>query len=539
MSYMKRNYLLFVLSLLSVSSFAQLTVQSGATLFIQSGATVTVQGDVTSNADIQGTGLLLLKGSAAQNVNMNGFTINPNIEIDNTNNIVLSGAARENGLITFTNGKLVLGNFNFTLTSAGSFAGAATGKFAETNGSGIFKKEVAANGTVVLPVGIGTSYAPVQFQLSGTTLSSATVNAKVISGGHPNKHPRSTDFLKNYWTLSTNGVTGGTVTTTGTYTDPTDVTGTEADIRSMTWNGSAWSMTGGSQDNTVNTVTAPLAGTSGDLYAMNRFVLTSPKVYLQGAYAGAGIMTDVLRNSSGVYTTGILPASNLLPFTDPYRSAPYSTNFTHVNNSAVETVASSVLADQATSSQNIVDWVFLELRTVSSPTVAPVTQTRSALIRKDGVIVDVDGISPVYFKNVDAGSYVISVRHRNHLGISMDPTTTIALNLASTSYDFSTASDAAIFGTLGSAYTTSGGVNLMWAGNANHNTNVRYSGIGNDKDVILADFTISGTTANYYRSDLNMNRGIRYSGINNDKDYLLSSVLGASTATQRNQALPN
>lgn len=535
---MKRNYLLFVLSLLSVRSFAQLTVQSGATFFIQSGATVTVQGDVTSNADIQGTGLLLLKGSAAQNVNMNGFTINPNIEIDNVNNITLTGAARENGLITFTNGKLVLGNNNFILTSAGSFAGAATGKFAETNGTGLFKKEVAANGTVVLPVGIGTSYAPVQFQLTGTTLASATVNAKVISGGHPNKHPRSTDFLKNYWTLSTNGVTGGTVTTTGTYTDPTDVTGTEADIRSMTWNGSVWSMTGASQDNTGNTVTAPLAGTSGDLYAMNRFVLSSPKVFLQGAYAGAGVMTDLLRNS-GAYSPGTLPASNLLPLTDPYRSAPYSANFTHVNNTSVETIASSVLNDQVVSTQNIVDWVYLELRTVSSPTVAPVVQTRSALIRKDGVIVDVDGISPVYFKNVDAGSYVISVRHRNHLGISIDPTTPISLNLASSTYDFSTASDAALFGTLGAAFTSSGGVNLMWAGNANQNTNVRYSGIGNDKDVLLADFNLSGTTANYYRSDLNMNRGIRYSGIGNDKDYLLSTVLGSSTANQRTQALPN
>ena len=538
MSYMKRNYLLLLLSLLSVSSFAQLTVQSGATFFIQSGATVTVQGDVTSNADIQGTGLLLLKGTAAQNVNMNGFTINTNIEIDNTNNVLLTGAARENGLITFTNGKLVLGNFNFTLSSAGSFAGAATGKFAETNGTGQFRKEVAANGTVSLPVGIGTSYAPVQFQLTGSTLSSAFVTAKVISGGHPNKHPRSSDFLKNYWTVSTSGVTGGTIATTGTYTDPTDVTGTESDLRAMTWNGSAWSL-GTTQDNVANTVTAPLTTTTGDLYGMNRFVLASPKVFLQGAYAGGGIMTDLLRNSSGVYTTGILPASNLLPFTDPYRSAPYSTNFTHVNNTTAETIASTVLQDQATSTQNIVDWVFLELRTVSSPTVAPVTQTRSALIRKDGFIVDVDGVSPVYFKNVDAGSYVISVRHRNHLGISMDPTTTVSLNLASTTYDFSTASDASIFGTLGSAYTASSGINLMWAGNANHNTNVRYTGIGNDKDVILSDFTISGTVANYYRSDLNMNRGIRYSGINNDKDYLLSTVLGASTATQRSQALPN
>ncbi|MBK7678751.1 MAG: hypothetical protein IPJ29_04985 [Chitinophagaceae bacterium] len=63
---------------------SQLTINN-AVFFIQSGATVTVQGDVTSNVDIQGTGLLQLKGSTLQNVDMGGFTI-PNLEIDNPAN---------------------------------------------------------------------------------------------------------------------------------------------------------------------------------------------------------------------------------------------------------------------------------------------------------------------------------------------------------------------------------------------------------------------------------------------------------------------
>ena len=49
---------------------------------------VTVQGDVTSNVDIQGTGLLQLKGSVLQNVDMGGFTI-PNLELDNAANATL------------------------------------------------------------------------------------------------------------------------------------------------------------------------------------------------------------------------------------------------------------------------------------------------------------------------------------------------------------------------------------------------------------------------------------------------------------------
>jgi hypothetical protein len=50
------------------------------------------------------------------------------------------------------------------------------------------------------------------------TLQRLFVAGRTINGGHPNKHPRSTDFLNQYWSLSRSGITGGTVTTVGTYT---------------------------------------------------------------------------------------------------------------------------------------------------------------------------------------------------------------------------------------------------------------------------------------------------------------------------------
>jgi len=549
---MKRNFLLFSFALLSASGYAQLNIQSGATFFIQSGATVTVQGDVTSNADIQGTGLLLLKGSSAQNVNMNGFTVNANIEIDNANHVTLTGIARASGLLTFTNGKLILGNNNFILAATGNFAGAATGRFAETNGTGQFRKEITANGNYILPVGTGTRYTPVQFNISGAGFAGAYVAGRAVNGGHPGKHPRSTDFLNQYWSLATNGVTGGTVTTIGSYTDATDVTGVEADIRSMAWNGSAWSMSGASQDNAANTVTAPFAGASGDLYAMNRFVLSSPKVFLQGAYnSGTGLMNDLLRNS-GAYSPGVFPASNLLPTSDPYRIAPYNAAFTHVANSVTETIAPSVLNDQVVAAQNIVDWVFVELRTVSSPTVAPVAQTRSALLRRDGVIVDVDGISPVYFKNVDAASnYVISVRHRNHLGLSTDPSTPLSLGLSSTAFDYTTASDAQLFGT-SSAYRVVSGVNTLWAGNANVNTGVKYITPNSDNSTVLNQvLTFPGNAAQlynyasafgYFSGDVNLDRRVKYIAPSNDGAIILANILSVSALYNFAgllQALPN
>ena len=66
---MKRIFISLLLVTGAINSIAQLKIDN-AVFFIQPGATVTVQGDVTSNVDIQGTGLLQLKGSALQNVDM-------------------------------------------------------------------------------------------------------------------------------------------------------------------------------------------------------------------------------------------------------------------------------------------------------------------------------------------------------------------------------------------------------------------------------------------------------------------------------------
>lgn len=542
---MKKNYLLGLMLLFAVSSVAQLTIQSGAALIIQSGATVTVQGDVTSNADIQGTGLLQLKGTSTQSLNMNGFSINTALEIDNTNHITLGGIARLAGNLTFTNGKIVLGTNNFILSSASTYSGTGTSKFVETNSTGACRREVGANGTFILPIGIGTTFDPVQFQVaSASSFSSAFVSGRVLSGGHPNKHPRSTDFLTRYWSLTNSGITGGNITLTAQYNDPADITGTESNLRAMLWDGSNWSITGASQNNASNIISAPMPDAADELYAMNRFVLTTPKIFLQGPYnTSSHLMNDLLRNS-GAYNPGTLPASNLIPLTDPYRSAPYNATFTHVNNTSPETIAGSVLNDQTTASNNIVDWVFVELRNTASPG-NTVLQTRSALLRRDGTIVDVDGVSPLYFKNVDPATYVLAVRHRNHLGIGTSPATPlpIDLDLTNTPFDFATAATTALSGTIGSAYTNIDGNNMMWAGNANFNTNTRYTGPSNDRDYILGTILASNQStilSNVYsEGDVNMNRTVRYTGPSNDRDFILASILGSNQSTIRNQTLPN
>lgn len=501
-----------------------------ATLFIQTGATVTVQGDVTSNVDIQGPGKILLKGSSNQNVNMNGFTI-PNLEMDNTANATLTGNARIGSSMLFTNGKIVMGNFNMRLSDLATTSGGGAGKFFEATGTGQLLKEVSSNLTnYVLPLGVGANYYPASISTTGT-YASATVGVQAKNGPDPNKHPRSTDYLNLYWPVTRTGITG-TVNATGNYN--ANFTGSETELRGIFWNGTNWVLAGGAINTATDDASAPITG-NGNLYAMNRFLLSRLKVFLQGAFNGTD-MNDNLR-----------AGTNLIPLSDPYRSAPYSASFTHVNNPVVETANATVFNNAALTGDNIVDWVYLELRDNSGVNPgATIIQTRAALVQRDGDVVDIDGVSPVYFKNLDAGAtYTVAVRHRNHLGIATDP----VANLQSLSEanpgaitDFTTMSDAQIFGT-SAAYTTSAGRILMWGGNANFNGNARFNGLNNDKDYLLTT-VLSGNgaaviTNTYSAGDLNMNRNARFNGLNNDKDFLLTTVLGGAGATVRTQALPN
>ena len=512
---------------------AQLFIDN-AQFFIQPGATVTVQGDVTSNTDILGTGKLIMKGSTNQNINMGGFAI-PNLEMDNTANATLTGNLKIGSSLLFTNGKIILGSNNLTLADVATVSGQGTGKFAETNGTGQLIKLLTANVTgLELPVGAGIDYRPAFVTSTGTYLN-ANVGVKVLAVTDPNKPPMISDYVLPHWPVTKTGITG-TVSIAGQYI-ATDVTGTETNLRGYFFNGTNWSSTGEAHDAALNRITAPVTSAAGDIYAMDKFVLAKAKVFLQGAYNSAtGVMSDALRTPT-----------NLIPLTDPYRSAPY--NFTQVNNATAETAAASVFADQTlitSPNDNIVDWVFVELR---NSTVSPgntVLQTRSALIKRDGSIVDVDGTSPVTFNNTVNGNYTIAVRHRNHLGISADPATNL-LALAeqkttATLLDFTTATDAQIYGT-SVAYTIVSTKNVMWAGNANFNANVRYSGLANDKDYLFVT-TLSNNAAAvlsnvYNAADMNLNRIVRYTGLSNDKDVLLVNVLSNNAATVRTQSLPN
>lgn len=539
---------------LAITAIAQLKIDN-AIFFIQPGATVTVQGDVTSNVDIQGTGLLLLKGSALQNVDMGGNTIS-NLELDNTAHAtLLNSNIRIGNSFVFTNGKFQTGNLNITLSPTANVTGANTAKFFWTNGTGQLRKELTGDiAAFELPVGENTNYRPAYLTTAGNAYASANFGVRVLGSADPGKPPMSASFLNTSWPNTKTGITGGTVTLEGQYIDPTDIAGTEANLFGYYFNGTDWSSVGETHNTATNRVSAPVTSIAGSLSGINKFLTVGSRAFLQGAYdytvANSGLMFDNLRT----LPFGSSASTANFPSTDPYRVAPYNTAFTHVNNAALETIPNSgVIGTVPIAADRIVDWVFLELRNLDASPGNDILQTRSALIQRDGDIVDIDGVSPVTFNNLANGNYILSIRHRNHLGLSIDQTSPRAINeTGSTAFttnviDLRTATDAQLFGTAAAFSTvvhpTLGTVNLLWGGNANFNNQTRFTSVNNDRDYLLVNSLgniPSAFISNVYHSaDVNMNKTVRFSSVNNDRDFILITVLGNVPSTFRTQALPN
>jgi hypothetical protein len=115
------------------------------------------------------------------------------------------------------------------------------------------------------------------------------------------------------------------------------------------------------------------------------------------------------------------------------------------------------------------------------------------------------------------------------------------MKMPSSITDFTTFTDAQLFGKADSNYKVQGTKNLLYAGNANANTKISFSGLISDKDRIFTRLTNqpNNLAVNnvYDASDVNMNRFVRFVNLNNDKDFLIG-VLGNSALNTKNQALP-
>ena len=253
--------------------------------------------------------------------------------------------------------------------------------------------------------------------------------------------------------------------------------------------------------NVAESSTPELSISEGFINAEFR-ILIDTKVFLQGPLVSPdtpNLMNDDLRAGSYIPTT-----------------SPYSDNATC--NASVFSV---------TGNNAIVDWVWLELRAANDNT--RIVNARSALVQRDGDVVDLDGVSNVVMRAAPTDYFVV-VNHRNHLG-AMSASTIGLSDSVVTTVDFKN-NGFSTYGTEAQVQLTSNDM-ALWAGNANDDDRVRYQGSGNDanyiKDQVLAHPDNDGNNLYFYfaydNADVDMDSRIRYQGSGNDANIIKDIVL--------------
>ena len=262
----------------------------------------------------------------------------------------------------------------------------------------------------------------------------------------------------------------------------------------------------------------PFGGGSGDGYA--RSGGTNAVVSIMGlAFLEGPFNTNTLAMNTNLSSAGVVPT------VEPYTAL----GFAQVGGSGGEVATINMVQ------QSIVDWVRVELREASDPTV--LVAARQALLNAFGAIVDPQTADDFIRLNAPPGNYYVVVRHRNHLGAMT--ATPIAVSNDQTEVNF-TSPSTATFGT--AAQKNVSGVNVLWAGDVTGDHQLKYTGSGNDRDPILV--AVGSTTPNniltaqYSTRDVNLDGTVKYTGSQNDRDPILVNVGSTTPNNTRTEQVP-
>lgn len=256
--------------------------------------------------------------------------------------------------------------------------------------------------------------------LGAVITSAANLGLTTVVRGHVAQTVDGNAGVARYYDLTPATNTGLAATLVFRYRDGELGGLTEADLalHRSTDGGTTWTEEGGTVDAVANTIT---------LSGIDAFSRWTAAASIPQALALAGEM--LLQGPfSGSAMTVALSAE--LPQSDPYGLG--------------QSVAAPDFFTADPAGQNVVDWVWVELRT-GDPAAPPMTieAARAALLMSDGTIKDTDGTSDVAFSGLAPGTYYLAVGHRNHLAV-----------MSSVQVDFTTGTGTHDFTASGSAYGT-------------------------------------------------------------------------------------
>ncbi len=227
-----------VLSGTTVKITAASVFHSAENLVLNTGATLDNQGTlvlkknlVNGNAGPNsiGSGTVVFSGTASQAVS--GTNLIRNLTLNNATGLTVNGNTQVNGVLALTSGRVTLGSNHLTMGPAATVAGGlSSSNMVVATGTGELRKEFAAAGSFIFPVGDAAGvaeYSPVTLAFTGGTFGAGSyAGVSLADAQFPGT---GTSYLSRYWNISQSGITGFSCQATFGYTNA-DVAGTEADI---------------------------------------------------------------------------------------------------------------------------------------------------------------------------------------------------------------------------------------------------------------------------------------------------------------------
>ena len=473
-------------------------VQAGATLYVEGGIQNTATGTIDNDGTIEVKGNFLNAGTwEASQPNTLKFSGNVNSDVtpgsavfqtvviqkDATYNVNLLGNMTVNTNLDFNSAgasRINLGAFDLMMGSSATVTGYDTDEFVITGGVGKMKKSYTASGNFTFPVGFdGSTYNPASINVTAGPNDTYSVRclAAPTDGNGLTGTPITTDVVNAVWDIAETTSGGNTFDVTLGWQETDELTGFVDAMNAVSRNDGTNGWDGlhadlGSEVGNTRTKTGYTGGGAfavGDKTIANN-LLVNAKVLLQGPYL-TGLMVDSLR------------VHDYIPLTEPYSTLP-SNPYVHKAYGGGESVSGYSVFNQPSNSDDIVDWVVLELRSLADSTT--VLASKSALVQRDGDIVDLSGTGPASVLGVADGNYILGIRHRNHLGVRTNTSYALS-NIAGALADMTVLTnvydDPAIASPTTPMKLLTGSTYGLWAGDVNFSQSIVYNGAGSDRSV--------------------------------------------------------
>ncbi|MEI7980458.1 MAG: hypothetical protein WCI71_02325, partial [Bacteroidota bacterium] len=385
-----------------------LTLQSGSS--VSNLGTILIQGNLINQnaaASTLGTGTVTFNGTGLQTIS--GLNIFGKMTVNNPAGVSLSNDQQINGVLTLTSGLITLGANSLTMGTTATIAGVpSASSMVVPTSTGQLRKMFSSVGSFTFPVGdvnITAKYTPVSMTFTSGTFAAGAYAGVNLMGA---KYPTDTNtiaYVKRFWNLVQSGITTFNCNAVFNYLTG-DVVGSEFQIYAVRISPTP-AVTYNQANSSLHQLTAGGLTSFGTFTGTIVYTPLTLKVYLQGLYAGAGIMNNA-NNFDGV---------NILPKWGPA----------------------------------IADHITVEIHDALNYTI----------IKKviSDVPLNINGTATINIPSLQNGNYYITVKHRNSIETACAAPQAFAG--AALSYNFSDAASKA-FG--GNMKAMGGGVFAIYAG---------------------------------------------------------------------------